>query len=253
MIGKQYEYDAMAKCEKEMWWFKCLHEITLEKIEKLSFKEAKILDAGCGTGGMLDYLHDKGFSNLTGFDLSSDAIEHTRKNSALQVELISILECDKFYPENSFDIIICNDILVLLKDNDDKLAFGKLISLLKPGGLLLMNFAAGKLFRGTHDVACEMVKRYSKDEIEKLADGSESKIKELIYWPFLLSPLIFIVRFYQRCKMMLYKNREFESDVKLPPPIFNNIFYQVTKFENKKIPVKSWGSSIFAVITKNNY
>lgn len=100
MIGKQYEYNAMATCEKEMWWFKCLHEITLEKIEKLSCKEAKILDAGCGTGGMLTYLHNDGFTNITGFDLSSDAIAHAKKNTALQVELLSILECDKFYAKN---------------------------------------------------------------------------------------------------------------------------------------------------------
>ena len=250
MIGKQYEYNAMAKCEKEMWWYKCLHQITLEKIEKLSTKEAKILDAGCGTGGMLNYLHNQGFTNITGFDLSPDAIEHAKKNAALQVQLLSILECDKFYAKNSFDLIICNDILCLLRGNDDRLAFNKLISLLKPGGFLLMNFAVGKLFSGTHDVACEMVKRYSKNQIIELVDGSESKIEELIYWPFLLSPLILFVRLYQRFKLILYKNNEFESDVKLPPQIFNDIFYSVTKFENKSMPVKPWGSSIFAVMAK---
>lgn len=251
MIGKQSEYDAMAKCEKELWWYKCLHEITLDKIEKLSSKEAKVLDAGCGTGGMLNYLHANGFSNITGFDLSSDAIEHAKQNTSIQVELLNILECDKFYFKNSFDIIICNDILVLLEGNNDKLAFDKLISLLRPGGMLLMNFAAGKLFRGTHDVACEIVKRYSKNEIKKLLHGSEAQLVELKYWPFLLSPLILSVRLYQRLKLAVYKNREFESDVKLPPKIFNKIFYKITRFENKKIPVKPWGSSIFAVITKN--
>lgn len=251
MIGKQNEYNSMAECEKEMWWFKCLHEITLEKIEKLSSKEAKILDAGCGTGGMLNYLYTHGFTNITGFDLSPDAIEHAKKNTDLQVELLSILECDKFYAKNSFDIIICNDILVLLPGNDDKIAFNKLISLLKPGGFLLMNFAVGKLFSGTHDVACEMVKRYSKNLIIKLVDGSEAKIEELIYWPFLLSPLILLVRLYQRFKLILYKNKEFESDVKLPPQTLNNIFYSVTRFETKRMPVKPWGSSIFAVMSRH--
>jgi SAM-dependent methyltransferase len=92
MIGKQYEYDAMARCEKELWWYKSLHDRTLRTIERVAGKGAKILDAGCGTGGMLTRLRNHGYTNLDGFDLSPDAIKHSRENGFQNVQLLSILD-----------------------------------------------------------------------------------------------------------------------------------------------------------------
>jgi SAM-dependent methyltransferase len=250
MIGKQYEYDAMAQCEKELWWYKSLHEITLKKIESSVAKDAKILDAGCGTGGMLRYLHSEGYSNIKGFDLSPDAIDHAKKNSSLNVQLLNILNCNSAYPKNSFDIIISHDILCLLTGNEDKHAFNNLISLLKPGGLLLMNLPAGQSFKGTHDKAVGITKRYSKNEINNLC-GSSVEIRELIHWPFLLSPLIFSVRSFQRLKLLFKKDKQYLSDVKLPPPFLNKLFYKIASFEQDKLQLKPWGSSIFAVLSKN--
>lgn len=148
MIGKQYEYDAMWKCEKELWWYRNLHDLTIKKIQQFSYPlHAHILDAGCGTGGMLAQLKQHGYTNLQGFDVSSDAIKHAKKNNgALNVQLLDLLDADKAYEKNSFDVIICHDILCMLKEPADKLALNKLVSLLKPDGLLLMNLPGRKIF-----------------------------------------------------------------------------------------------------------
>ena len=251
MIGKQHEYDVMAECEKDMWWFKNLHETTLSSIEKYSFREANILDAGCGTGGMLSFLYNKGYLNLKGFDLSSDAVNHTKNKTSFDVQLLSVLECSKYYPIASFDVIIFNDILVLLKDSDARIAFENLISLLKPGGLLLTNNAVGKAFKGTHDVACEMLRRYSKKDIDKLAKEHGTEIIKHNYWPFLLSPIILLVRLLGRIQISINKNKNFKSDVKMPPKIINNFFYNLTKFEINNLSKKPWGSSLHSVIRKS--
>ncbi len=29
MIGKDYEYNAMANSERTLWWYRCLHALTL--------------------------------------------------------------------------------------------------------------------------------------------------------------------------------------------------------------------------------
>ncbi len=55
----------------------------------------------------------------------------------------------------------------MLNEPADKLAFDKLVTLLKPGGLLLMNLPTGKLFKGTHDIAVGIAKRYTKAHIKK--------------------------------------------------------------------------------------
>jgi SAM-dependent methyltransferase len=250
MIGKQYEYAAMAKCEKELWWYKCLHDLTLKKINRIAGKNAIILDAGCGTGGMLAHLTKHGFMNTSGFDLSTDAIHYTVSKGTSNVQLLNILDCDSAYPFNSFDVIICNDILCLLNDGEDKVAFKKLVSLLKPGGSLIMNLPAGKFFEGTHDHAVGIKKRYSKKKIRQLAEDQLVKINEMYRWPFILSPLVFLLRLSQRGKLLFFREKEYKSDVRLPHPILNNLFYGLTSFENRVIGSKLWGSSILVTVMK---
>ncbi|RZK47990.1 MAG: class I SAM-dependent methyltransferase [Pedobacter sp.] len=250
MIGKQYEYEAMATCEKKLWWYKCLHDLTLYKIEEVADADSAILDAGCGTGGMLSRLQNRGFRNLAGFDLSTDAIDYTVKSGFSKVQLLNILECDKAFPPRYFDLIICHDILCLLDDGEDKQAFANLTSLLKPSGLLIMNLPAGQLFKGTHDRAVGIKRRYSKERIIRLASGYGVRIRDIQYWPFLLSPLILSLRLSQRCKLIFNKKKQFKSDVSLPHPLLNNLFYKMTSFENKVMKFKPWGSSIFVTIEK---
>jgi SAM-dependent methyltransferase len=248
MIGKQYEYDAMAKCEKELWWYRCLHDLTLRTIERVVGKDATILDAGCGTGGMLIHLQSNGFTNLSGFDLSPRAIEHCLQKGCLNVRLLNILESDTVYSPGSFDVIISHDILCLLGEGDDKVAFSKLVSLLKPGGTLMMNLPAGKFFKGTHDIAVGIRKRYSKKAVRELTSNANVEIKEH-YWPVILSPLIFSVRLFQRAKLLAGTKKDYRSDVRLPQPILNNLFYKLTSAE-KRIRFTPWGSSIFVTIRK---
>ena len=250
MIGKQYEYEAMANCEKELWWYKCLHDLTLKRIKQVTDKNAIILDAGCGTGGMLTRLQSEGFKNLQGFDLSTDAIEYTVKKGFSNVQLLNIFDSDKAYALNSFDVIICNDILCLLNEGQDKVAFTKLVSLLRPGGILMMNLPAGKFFKGIHDYTLSVKKRYSKKSIKDLVGNGSVKVREVYYWPFILSPLIFSVRLFQRCKLLFGRKKHYKSDVRLPHPLLNNLFYKLTSFENKTIGFKAWGSSIFVTVVK---
>jgi SAM-dependent methyltransferase len=251
MIGKLHEYEAMAKCEKELWWYKCLHELTLKKIRQFSLHpNIKILDAGCGTGGMLAHLKKKAYNNIKGFDISADAVAFAKKNG-LDVCVLDLLKADQFFPPNSFDVIISHDNLYFFQNGEDKEVVNKLSSLLKPRGLLLINLPAGKLFKGSHDIAVGITKRYSTKRVQSFASDTIA-IAETIHWPFMLSPIIFIVRTMQRISMAAKTNKNVTSDVKIPSPFLNNFFYAITSWENATIKTKPWGSSIFVVMKKNS-
>ena len=249
MIGNRYEYDAMAECERTLWWYRCLHELTVQKILKYSpVKDPAILDAGCGTGGLIQHLQKNGFTKIQGFDLSSDAIEYAR-NTRADVQLLNILETDIVYPANSFDVVICNDIFTVLQKGKDRQAMEKLVSVLKPGGILIINLAALPLFAGIHDIAVKMTRRYTKKCIHELVENLV-EIKELTYWPFLLSPIILGIRSFQRLRLFLNKRIEIRSDVRPVTPLLNTFFHSITKFENKVPLPKLLGSSIIGVMEK---
>ena len=75
MLGNKDEYDRMAEAEGKHWWYRSLHERVLRTIQKqFASRDIDILDAGCGTGGLLSYLRDNGFTNLQGFDISEFAV-----------------------------------------------------------------------------------------------------------------------------------------------------------------------------------
>ena len=61
------EYLKMYNLETNFWWYKILHELvdfTISKNKKEG--EIKILDAGCGTGRMMQILHK--YVLVYGFD-----------------------------------------------------------------------------------------------------------------------------------------------------------------------------------------
>ncbi|HNL92918.1 MAG TPA: hypothetical protein PKH01_08465, partial [Pseudomonadales bacterium] len=51
------EYRLMDTLEGSFWWYRALHAVVAQRVAGLSLPaSAKILDAGCGTGGMLAHL-----------------------------------------------------------------------------------------------------------------------------------------------------------------------------------------------------
>jgi len=82
MLENKTEYDRMAKVERVHWWYCSLHERILNVIQKNFSKrnDIEILDAGCGTGGLLLYFQKKGFKNLRGFDISNFAVSACKNN-----------------------------------------------------------------------------------------------------------------------------------------------------------------------------
>ena len=250
MIGNRYEYDVMAKCEKELWWYRCLHELTLKKINAATkIAHPRILDAGCGTGELLLRLKENGYSNLAGFDFSPDAVEYAREKSGVPIQLLDITSLAGAFPDGSFDFITSHDIICFLKQGEDKTALINLLALLKPGGLLLMNLPALRAFYGTHDVALGMQRRYSKGSIKRLV-GDMAEIKEFIYWPFFLSPPILLARTVQKIELLFSDKTKIVSDVKMPAKPVNDLFYAMTSFENRHMNAKPWGSSLFFVLQK---
>lgn len=195
------------------------------------------------------YLRENGYRDIEGFDYSSCAVEYTNKSYGLKTKVLSILEVDATVTDHPvFDVIVSNDVLSVLPPGGDGQAIEKLLAMLRPGGILIVNLAALRAFYGMHDVALDVQKRYSKKEMRRLV-GDKAAIRKMLYWPFLLSPVIFSIRWLQRRRLRLGE-KDFVSDVKNPPALLNKMFYALTTLENRLIPAKPWGSSLLTVIQK---
>ena len=250
MIGNRYEYDAMAKCERQLWWYRCLHELSIQKIKThTTVDNPRILDAGCGTGGLLWRLKESGYSDLAGFDLSPYAATMAQDGSGVEVRVLDIMLLKGAYAPNSFDVITSHDMVSMLQPGQDAEAIQQMLLLLKPGGVLLMNLPALRVFKGMHDIAVGTQQRYSIASVKKVVSG-QAVVAEFVYWPFLLSPFIFLVRLLQKSKWVFRQQQNAVSDVKMPLGIVNRFFYSITALENRLLTTKPWGSSLFVVLKK---
>ena len=100
---------------------------------------SNILEAGCGTGQMSIVL-SRYARQIYGIDLSKgsliEAKQFINSNNIKSVHLFRMNIFKLFFEENTFDVIISNG--VLHHTYNPKLAFSKLVRVLKPGGIIVI-------------------------------------------------------------------------------------------------------------------
>ncbi|GAA4431119.1 class I SAM-dependent methyltransferase [Ravibacter arvi] len=254
MIHNEAEYLRMYELERRLWWYSILHKKVLNSINRNfagPVTGLKILDAACGTGGLLMFLKEQGFQNLTGFDYSAHAVNFSRKRG-LDVGTGDLRKVSEFKSGDKFDLICCNDALYFLTEAEITGCLRAFSERLTPNGLVLVNLNAFGAFSGSHDVAVGSNKRFTVAEFRKITAPSGLKMTYYTYWPFLLSLPIWLVRSWQRFRMNTGANgTEIPvSDVRYPGDLPNKICYLVTKSEELLPAPLPFGSSLFMALRK---
>lgn len=241
------EYQRMAVSERDLWWYRALHQLVADTIQRLKPQtDIRILDVGCGTGGLMLFLQAHGYRDVRGFDLSECAVSLCRSRG-LTVELDSMVNLARRDGEQKFDVIVSNDTLCYLDGEQQRTFVVDCHAALNPGGMLIMNLPALAAFRGIHDISVGIRQRFTSLAVRELFKDSGFTLIRENYWPFLVSPLIFGVRLWQRIQIRTLSGFEVHSDVSLPASWVNNLLYQVTCCENAWLRRKPWGSSLFIV------
>lgn len=251
MINQPNEYRLMATAEGFHWWYKHLHTKCFDVLfHNFSNQQIKILDAGCGTGGLMAFLKDRGYQNIKGFDLSEIGVKFCL-NRDLDVWHQDIKTLKLGINEGCFDSIFSCDTLCYLSEEEIRIYFNNCYDLLNVGGLLIINLPALKSFSGIHDIAVGIKQRFVRENLISLFTCDKYEIIQCQYWPFLISPFIYIVRLYQRIKLYLRPNSKIESDIKLPSKSINWLLYIICRFDQSFLRnVSPFGSSIFLVLRK---
>lgn len=98
-------------------------------------KQGKVLDVGCAYGFMLQKLPDS-FEKF-GVDISEHAIAEAKKRLPNATLKVSGAEETLPFPENFFDIIMCNDVIEHLEN--PRIALENIRRVLKRDGILYLN------------------------------------------------------------------------------------------------------------------
>ena len=132
-----------------------------------------ILDLGCGSGLLLAYLHEKGYRNLRGVDIDSNALALVPEHVRSYAEHISDLS--RFLRDNmaQFDLIIAKDVLYYFPRHEAPQRMREISDALRPGGTIIAEvFNAALLTAGytaAKDVGIQTM--YTEQSLHGLLEG----------------------------------------------------------------------------------
>jgi SAM-dependent methyltransferase len=193
MQTEDYEY--LYRLEETFWWFAGMREIAAALLDPFLPPAARvILDAGCGTGGNLEWLaRYAGNGHVVGIDLISTAMEFCRKRDRRR--LVQASATDLPFADESFDLITSFDVLVQIPGRGaDDLAMREMFRALKPGGVAFVRGAAYGWMKSGHDRALGTQRRYRLDELREKLKRAGFEILRETYANSLLFPAVAIRR-----------------------------------------------------------
>jgi SAM-dependent methyltransferase len=242
------EYRRLAELEASHWWYRSLHRLVLDRIDERAKQlppRPRILDAGCGTGGMTKELASRG--KVVGMDLSPIAAEYwgdgatgRRGDGAKRRDLL----CRPLAPSSRrpvfvrgsvsalpfrdavFDVVISLDVLYHRAVSDDVAAARELARVLRPGGVLLLNLPAYDRLRSTHDRVIHTARRYTRARVRALLAAAGLEARCVRHWNTFLFPLAAAARLWGQMRPA----RE-ESDLRPVTPWLNEALRRVVGCE----------------------
>lgn len=101
-------------------------------------REVDILDVACGEGALLDYLRNRGFTNLHGFDISPENVAICHRLGLPFVQPMDVLTLVDTPPDRRFNMIFAFDIVEHIPKEKAAAVVEALRLRLEPGGSLLI-------------------------------------------------------------------------------------------------------------------
>lgn len=189
------EYQNIFENEASHFFYVANHKIILSLVKKClgkGIKESpqvpKILDAGCGTGLLTKKLEQ--FGKVWGIDQSPEAVKFAKSRS-IRVKQASLTRLP--FKNNSFDLVVCIDVLTHQWVNDDKKALREIYRVLKPDGWLILRVSANKWLKLPHDRHVFTKERYHKGELFQKLTAAHFEVKKISFTnPLLFPPAIII-------------------------------------------------------------
>jgi SAM-dependent methyltransferase len=248
-------YAVYAEQETTHWWFVWRARIVEELLrEAIGDEHCRILDAGCGTGGLMARIAPLG--ETVGLDFSPIALSFARKRGLRNLVEGSIERLP--LATASFGCALALDVIEHV--DDDIGALRELCRVLEPGGVLIVTVPAYEWLWSQHDVINQHRRRYTPDAMRQLLVTAGFEVERLTGINAIALPAVAAIRAARNMKqarrLRLSPNSHTEMepsyDLKSYPRIVNDTLAWAAGLENhiwrrKALP---FGVSILAVARK---
>ena len=182
--------------EHRHWWFVGRRRIITSLLEATleDRRDLRILDIGCGTGGMIPVLSP--FGRVTGIDPSDAAIRYSRERYGSQADFLRVDFPRETPPGGGHDLVTLFDVLEHLEDDAE--ALREAAGLLREGGRMVLTVPAHRFLWSPHDDINRHRRRYGYREFRDRILGAGLEIQRSTYFNTLLFPVVWGARMVRR-------------------------------------------------------
>ncbi len=228
-----------------MWWYRAVHANVLSLLGRyLPGREAVLLDAGCGTGGLLRRLgRARPALMLFGIDTAPDALSRALRSPGARMVAGDVNHIP--FADATFDAIVSVDVLCHRAVAPDQ-TLAEFRRCLARDGVLLLNLPAYGWMKSAHDDRVHNVRRFSRSDARALIEAAGFRVVRATYWNTLLFPLMLLRRLVSRGGA--------DSDVREYPAVLDRAFTALTGLERRLVEAGinlPFGGSILLVAVKH--
>lgn len=225
------DFADLYELEEKLWWFAGMREITASLLDLLLEKPEKrsILDAGCGSGGMISWLERySGGRQVFGIDFDECALSFCCRRGLPLLAQASAVELP--FKSKAFDLLTSFDVLVQIPgESSDEAAMREMYRVLKDGGIAFVRVAAYEWMRAGHDETMNTQRRYGLRELCAKMESAGFDVLRATYANSFLLPAAMAKRLILERVGLAQKG----SDVRPIAPWLDRAFAQILKGEAK--------------------
>lgn len=214
---EQTEYEIMYAVEDRMWWYRGLRILAAQLLGRAlpqAATQGPVLDAGCGTGGMLRALGASVSGRPTlGLEYDCLAADLAAAKAGRPVAAGSVNEMP--FADSTLAAYLSLDVLSH-GGVQPAAALKEAHRCLKPGAIALLNLPAYGWLLSAHDRRVHNVRRFTRGQARALLAGHGFRVLRSSYWNTLLFPLMLMHRLIER--------DDAQSDVRDYPPWLDRFF-----------------------------
>jgi SAM-dependent methyltransferase len=209
---RESEVKAMLAVDERHWWYRGRRRVVWAVLVGLPLPpNARLLDAGCGSGATLDLLAKLG--RVSGVDVSERAVDAARQRGHDDVHLANVEELP--FPDATFDVVTCLDVIE--HTPDDVRTLRELRRVTRPEGHLVVTVPAYPLLWSAHDVANRHYRRYTRRALRDATSAAGWRTtRETSFNSLLLAPAA-AVRLVRRVRL----NADGRSETEATPMVLD--------------------------------